>query len=47
MGKGTGLGLYISYGLARDMGGDLWASNHPEGGAIFTLLLPLQGVVNE
>ncbi len=47
VGKGTGLGLYISYGLARDMGGDLWASNHPEGGAIFTLLLPLQGVTNE
>jgi len=47
VGKGTGLGLYISYGLARDMGGDLWASNHPEGGAVFTLLLPLQGVANE
>ncbi|MEJ2592677.1 MAG: ATP-binding protein [Candidatus Thiodiazotropha sp.] len=47
VGKGTGLGLYISYGLARDMGGDLWASNHPQGGAVFTLLLPLQGAVHE
>jgi two-component system sensor histidine kinase HupT/HoxJ len=47
VGKGTGLGLYISYGLARDMGGDLWASNHPEGGAIFTLLLPLEGQADE
>jgi two-component system, NtrC family, sensor histidine kinase HupT/HoxJ len=47
VGKGTGLGLYISYGLARDMGGDLWASNHPEGGAVFTLMLPLQGESDE
>jgi two-component system sensor histidine kinase HupT/HoxJ len=47
VGKGTGLGLYISYGLARDMGGDLWASNHPDGGAIFTLLLPLEGDAHE
>ncbi len=43
VGKGTGLGLYISYGLAHDMGGDLWAANHPDGGAVFTLLLPLEG----
>ncbi len=42
VGKGTGLGLYISYGLAREMGGDLWAANHPKGGAAFTLLLPLE-----
>ncbi len=47
VGKGTGLGLYISYGLARDMGGDLWASNHPDGGAVFTLLLPLEGGADE
>jgi two-component system sensor histidine kinase HupT/HoxJ len=47
VGKGTGLGLYISYGLARDMGGDLRASNHPEGGAIFNLILPMDGEVNE
>lgn len=46
VGKGTGLGLYISYGLAHDMGGDLWASNHPEGGAVFTLLLPLEEAVD-
>ncbi|VAX13475.1 Signal transduction histidine kinase HoxJ (hydrogenase regulation) [hydrothermal vent metagenome] len=40
VGKGTGLGLYISYGLARDLGGDLRAENHPQGGALFTLTLP-------
>ncbi len=41
VGKGTGLGLYISYGLAREQcGGDLRVRNHPDGGAEFTLLLP-------
>ncbi len=41
VGKGTGLGLYISYGLATEQcGGDLSASNHPEGGAEFVLSLP-------
>jgi len=39
VGRGTGLGLYISYGLANDQGGDLQAANHPEGGAVFTLIL--------
>jgi two-component system sensor histidine kinase HupT/HoxJ len=42
VGKGTGLGLYISYGLARDMGGDLSAENSADGGATFTLTLPLK-----
>jgi signal transduction histidine kinase len=37
---GTGLGLAIARQLARAHGGDLTAANHPEGGAIFTLLLP-------
>ncbi len=40
VGQGTGLGLYISYGLARDLGGDLAVENHPLGGAMFTLTLP-------
>lgn len=42
VGKGTGLGLYISYNLAVDQGGDLMAMNSPQGGAIFTLELPLR-----
>ncbi len=43
VGKGTGLGLYISYGLATNQcGGSLEVVNHAAGGAIFTLKLPLQ-----
>ena len=41
VGKGTGLGLYISYNLAVEQGGQLQAANHPQGGAVFTLKLPL------
>ncbi|MCU7931872.1 MAG: PAS domain S-box protein [Candidatus Thiodiazotropha sp. (ex Codakia rugifera)] len=47
VGKGTGLGLYISYGLAHDFGGELQARNHPKGGMEFTLQLPLNGKVHE
>jgi C4-dicarboxylate-specific signal transduction histidine kinase len=42
IGKGTGLGLYVSYGLAEELGGQLDGANHEEGGAIFTLRLPAQ-----
>ncbi len=42
IGKGTGLGLYVSYGLAEDLGGSLRAKNHCEGGAVFSLNLPLE-----
>lgn len=44
VGKGTGLGLYVSYDLAADQGGQLSVHNHPDGGAVFSLQLPLQGV---
>jgi two-component system sensor histidine kinase HupT/HoxJ len=40
LGEGTGLGLYVSYGLAEDQGGRLEAASHPDGGAVFTLYLP-------
>lgn len=42
VGKGTGLGLYISYNLAVDQHGEILANNHPEGGAIFSLILPTE-----
>lgn len=43
IGKGTGLGLYVSYGLAEKSGGTLGAANRKEGGAVFTLRIPAQG----
>jgi signal transduction histidine kinase len=40
VGKGTGLGLAIAYGIIQDHGGQIGVSNHPDGGAIFTVELP-------
>jgi signal transduction histidine kinase len=37
----VGLGLYISRGLVRRMGGDLWAENRPGGGTVMCLKMPL------
>lgn len=43
VGKGTGLGLYISYSLATDQcKGQLKATNLPDQGAEFSLMLPLE-----
>ena len=39
-GQGTGLGLPVSYGIARAHGGALTYASPPEGGAEFTLALP-------
>jgi C4-dicarboxylate-specific signal transduction histidine kinase len=41
IGQGTGLGLYTSYTLSKALGGDLSLQNHPEGGALAIVKLPL------
>ncbi|MEM7221669.1 MAG: ATP-binding protein [Pseudomonadota bacterium] len=41
VGQGLGLGLSISYNIIKDFDGSLSAANHPEGGAVFTIELPL------
>jgi two-component system, NtrC family, sensor kinase len=43
-GKGTGLGLSISYHIIQTLGGQIEVSNRVEGGAVFTVLLPIINV---
>ena len=42
-GQGLGLGLTLSAGILDEYGGTLVASNHPDGGACFTMVLPMAG----
>jgi two-component system sensor histidine kinase BaeS len=37
---GSGLGLALAAGLVRRLGGTISAGHAPEGGAVFTVLLP-------
>lgn len=39
--SGTGLGLSISKGIVEAHSGRIWATNNPEGGAVFTIAMPL------
>ncbi|MBI2950165.1 MAG: sensor histidine kinase, partial [Verrucomicrobia bacterium] len=39
--EGSGLGLWIAQQIAAGHGGGIQAANTPEGGAVFTLRLPL------
>jgi signal transduction histidine kinase len=41
VGQGAGLGLAISKDFVEDMGGTLEGETDPEGGAIFTVRIPL------
>jgi len=46
-GQGLGLGLTLSAGILGEYGGSLSAINHPDGGACFTLALPLARQTSE
>jgi C4-dicarboxylate-specific signal transduction histidine kinase len=39
-GRGTGLGLYTSYALAKSLAGDLSLGNRRERGAVAAFILP-------
>jgi C4-dicarboxylate-specific signal transduction histidine kinase len=40
-GDGRGLGLSVAHSIVTEHGGRIWAENHPKGGAIFTIDLPI------
>lgn len=44
---GTGLGLAIAKAVMREQGGNITASNHVDGGAIFTISLPRTRSINQ
>jgi signal transduction histidine kinase len=44
---GTGLGLAIARQIAAAHNGQLLAENHPQGGAVFTLVLPRHGLTED
>ena len=37
---GTGLGLTICKEIIKDHNGKIWAENHPDGGSVFSFMLP-------
>ena len=40
-GDGRGLGLSVAHSIVTEHGGRIWAENMPEGGALFTIDLPI------
>ena len=43
-GQGTGLGLWVSYGIVKSFGGDVFVESIPEKGSTFTVSFPWKGV---
>jgi two-component system, cell cycle sensor histidine kinase and response regulator CckA len=43
IGKGTGLGLYICYGIVDALGGEIQVEAEPRKGSVFRVLLPPEG----
>ena len=44
---GTGLGLSIARGFVQALGGDIAGWNHPDGGAVFEILLKAEFMVHD
>ena len=44
IGKGTGLGLWVSYGIVRSFQGDIKVESKEGKGATFTVTLPAKGM---
>ena len=44
VGRGMGLGLYLSRIILERFGGKVGLSNHSLGGSLTTVLLPLNGI---
>jgi signal transduction histidine kinase len=47
VGKGTGLGLSTCYGIIQQHNGEIACRNRPEGGAVFTISLPVAATATE
>jgi PAS domain S-box-containing protein len=43
-GQGAGLGLWVSYGIIKSFGGDIFVESTPEKGSTFTVSFPLKGI---
>jgi two-component system sensor histidine kinase KdpD len=41
--RGAGLGLAIAHAIVSAHGGQIWAENRAEGGAVFRFVLPIEG----
>jgi signal transduction histidine kinase len=46
-GEGTGLGLFISYGIIQEHAGRIWAEKNEPGGASFNIELPIRRNANQ
>ncbi len=47
VGQGTGLGLWVSYSIVKNFGGDIRVESHAGKGSTFTVLFPLKGKTYE